>query len=243
MPSGMRFLSAAALIISCAAYSASAQSGNEDAILTIRTDSSLDLAGRLSGELEITATGGAEELLRSWLAGLPARRRQRAAAVFLDRIVPGAEILTAEAVDPDERSQPLRLYCRFRSGFFSSYSQGRLLVPTLLGWKLLTLAGLERMMTATPSIPQQGSLSIILEETVRLPVGFKPEAGEQEVRVGSDFASFTGSVLPQATAVLRSVRFRRLLREPNGSESEVLRRTLEALRRWRSDVVAERALK
>jgi len=243
MPSGMRLLSAAALIIACAACSASAQGGIEDATLTIRTDSSLDLAGRLSGELEITATGGAEELLRSWLADLPARQRHRAAAVFLDRIVPGAEILTAEAVDPDERSQPLRLYCRFRSGFFSSYAQGRLLVPTLLGWKLFSIAGLERIMSAGPSIPQQGSLSITLEETVRLPVGFKPRAEERDVRVGSEFASFTGSVLPQATAVLRTVRFRRLLREPQGSESEALRVALEALRRWRPDVVAERAPK
>ena len=192
----------------------------------VRLDCALDTAGGLAGELIISAQGEARSALSDWLAAMPPADRRWAAGRLLEVIVPGAELLNCDC-RPDET--PLTFSCRFRIDRFTIAAEGRMLVPGSLVAGAVDFPCLQGLF----SPDGQTTVELRLEEIVRLPVGYVLSADGRSVASGEGGSSFTGKLDVQAAAVSRTALLR--------LEADGLRESaLDALRRWRTDVVAER---
>ncbi len=211
--------------------------------LAVSADCALDTGGELRGELEITASGRPETLLRRRLAG---QRRQMILSL-LAAAAPGAELQSLETVDPLDPSRPLRLVCRFRVPSFAAAQPGLLLVPTLLTADILDEVGLGGFHAATAPerrrspIRFDSTLGVELSETIRLPVGSRTAGEGLRREASSEVSSLAARLQPEMTSVLRSLSFE--LRETTVPlrDYQAFRVVVGALRSWRADALAVRA--
>ena len=192
----------------------------------IRLDCALGAGGGLSGELAILAYGAARDDLLDWLAALPPVDRRWAAGLFLEHVVPGAELLTGEMRNEET---PLGFSCRFRSARFTIAGSGRILVPAILGKGVIAVAGVDSLFAPD----SQNPIELSLEEIVRLPVGYTLSPTSRITEAGEGASSFSASLDAQSVAVSRKAVLR--LGADGGRED-----ALRALKHWHADVVAER---
>jgi hypothetical protein len=236
------------LIVSAAFLSIPSLSAQvTESMLSIRIEYSLAADGGVSGTLEITATGHSAELVQQWLANLPASERHYAAGYFLDRIAPGANILTAETTAPGNSTGPVSLQCSFRNEVFAPVSGGRLSVPTQSICRILEVAGLDYFVKAeipeesVNPVPVGPPLKLSFTERVTIPEGYHFLGEEARSEAVADSGSLIGESSFGGSTVTRALRFELLKEEVASGDLEAFRNLREGLCAWRPGLAVERS--
>jgi hypothetical protein len=240
----------ALVILSLGLSAASAgQAEQQKADLEIVIEYGLTAQGGASGSLEITARGFPAELLERWITGLPAPERRFAAGYFLDRLVPGADILNSEIDEPTMEGESLRLQCSFRQNFFAPYSQGRLNIPTLGLCRFLEPAGLNYFITA--DLPAESAepveigepISLELSETISLPEGYQLLGSALTTELEAGPARLSAKAAFEDSKLVRTLKFELSEREIAPKDLSSFADLRDALCTWRPGAAAERVPK
>jgi len=240
-----RFFSTIAIFSLCLAAAATAAdaSGN-GSTLNVQLECALDINGRISGGLEISATGQAGELLREWVLGLPPAERQAAAGYFLDRIIPGADILSSDSQYAEQPPKPVVVSCKFRTDIFAASGKGIIQIPTLLSGELLinghlaSLVEIKQAETDVVSVDPATPIEIIFIENITLPDGYSLRGEGSLAGLESGPARLRGELTGEQNTVKRILELEISARAIPAEELEDARSVINDFLGWRTDAVA-----
>jgi hypothetical protein len=167
----------------------------EDNLAHWRARSLLDSAGTLKGRFEFRATGASETRLRRALAGYHPADRPRLFDETIQRLAPNASALVLRCLEPVDFSGPVQVECEYAAAGFALGGGTRRylrlpMMQTPLGdrtiYDLFDTTSLKERKYALKLLATR---LVRLEETVRLPDGWKVVRKPEPVRLDGPAAA------------------------------------------------------
>ncbi len=242
-----RFVSIIGVIIFChAAAAATADATGSGSTLKLEIECELDINGGISGELKVSATGRAGELLRKWLLNLPAAERQSAAGYFLEMVVSGADVLSCNSQYTGQPSESVVVSCKFRAGIFAAFSRDIIQIPTLLTGvqlqidSLNSLIEIEKFGVDTAPADVSAPVGIFFNEKIALPEGYSLHGDGSSADLGSGPVRLRGALAAELDSVSRILELEIDTLTVQEKDFEAARKVIDEFLRWRTDAVAVR---